>query len=166
MPDGEHIVINGTESGHAGRSYMLDLAGTKPLRPITPEGIEANMPSPDGKYVVGATSSQPGAPRKLTLLPVEEGRTIIFPLNAPPYGAMQWSADSKAIYVYKDGEMPILVERLDIASGKLSPVREIKPADKGGVVSIGPVMCNNTASECVYSDYQTLSTLYVVSGLR
>jgi hypothetical protein len=45
-------------------------------------------------------------------------------------------------------------------------VREIKPADKGGVVSVGPVMCDNTASACVYSDYRTLSVLYVATGLR
>jgi len=166
MPDGDHIVVNGTEPGHPGRSYMVDLTGAKPLQPVTPEAIEANIPSPDGKYIVGARSSQPGTPRKLTLFPMDGGRPVEFPLNAPPYGGMQWSADSKSLYVYKEGQMPVTIERLDIATGKISSIREIKPADKGGVVSIGPIMCNHTASECAYSNYQTLSVLYVVTGLR
>jgi len=102
----------------------------------------------------------------LTLFPMDGGRPVEFPLNAPPYGGMQWSADSKSLYVYKEGQMPVTIERLDIATGKISSIREIKPADKGGVVSIGPIMCNHTASECAYSNYQTLSVLYVVTGLR
>jgi hypothetical protein len=166
MPDGQHIVIDGTEPGHAPRTYLLDLTGSKPLRPITPERVEANMPSPDGKYIVGGAPPQPGKTRNLTLYAIDGGPSIELPLGATTYGVMQWSADSKALYVYKDGTMPTVIERLDIASGKLFPAREITPADRGGVVSIGPVMCNNTASACAYSDYQTLSVLYVVTGLR
>jgi hypothetical protein len=166
MPDGNHVVIDGSEPGHLGRSYIVDLTGAKPLQAVTPEGVEANMPSPDGKYVVGAGKTQPDTSRKLTLFPTNGGTAIELPVNSPPYGAMQWSADSKSLYLYKQGQMPAAIERLDIATGKLSSVRDIRPADKGGVVSVGPVMCNHTASECAYSDYQTLSVLWVISGLR
>ncbi len=165
-PDGQHIIVDGIEPGRSESTYVVDISGAKPMRSITPDSIEANMPSPDGKYVVGAASSQPGEPRKLTLFPMDGGARRELPVNAPPYGAMQWSADSKALYVYKQGEMPLIIERLDIATGKLSPAREIKPGDRSGVVSVGPVMCNHTATECVYSDYQTFSVLYVINGLR
>jgi hypothetical protein len=48
----------------------------------------------------------------------------------------------------------------------MKTVRELVPADPGGVVSIGPVITNVDASEFAYSYYQALSTLYVISGLN
>jgi hypothetical protein len=45
-------------------------------------------------------------------------------------------------------------------------VRELVPADLGGVVSIGPVITNVNASEFAYSYYQTLSVLYIISGVN
>src|SRR5262249_10990582 len=83
MPDGNHVVIDGTEPGHLGRTYIVDLTGAKPPQPITPEGIEANMPSPDGKYVVGQGGAKlPGTPRKLALYPVNGGKPIEFPMES------------------------------------------------------------------------------------
>ena len=58
------------------------------------------------------------------------------------------------------------IRRLDIATGKMKAVRELVPADLGGVVSIGPVITNVNASEFAYSYYQTLSVLYVISGVN
>jgi hypothetical protein len=83
----------------------------------------------------------------------------------PGYVLAHWSADSKALYVYRTGELPLKIQRLDIATGKTKPVRELVPADQGGVVSIAPVVTNMDASEFAYTYYQTLSVLYVVSGL-
>jgi len=48
----------------------------------------------------------------------------------------------------------------------MKPVRELVPAGLGGVVSIAPVITDVNASEFAYSYYQTLSVLYVISGLN
>ena len=47
-------------------------------------------------------------------------------------------------------------------------MRELTPADRAGVVRIGPVVTNPEPqpSEFAYSYLQTLSVLYVISGLR
>jgi hypothetical protein len=58
------------------------------------------------------------------------------------------------------------VQQLDIETGLMKPVRELVPADLGGVVSIAPVITNPDASEFAYSYYQALSVLYVISGLN
>jgi len=58
------------------------------------------------------------------------------------------------------------IERLDITTGRVKTVRELVPADIGGVVSIGPVITNVNASAFAYSYYQTLSALYVILGLN
>jgi len=78
----------------------------------------------------------------------------------------QWTADSKALYVFRPGELPLTIQRLDVATGKMKPVRELVPAGLGGVVSIAPVITDVNASEFAYSYYQTLSVLYVISGLN
>jgi eukaryotic-like serine/threonine-protein kinase len=160
LPDGKRIVINGNEPGHPGRSYIVAVDGGKP-EPITPEGVYAALPSPDGKYVVGAN-----ADNQLSLFPLDGGPARPIPNVDPAYLLAQWSADSKALYVFRQGEVPLKIERLDVATGKTQPVRQLVPMDLGGVVSIGPVITNVNASEFAYSYYQTLSVLYVISGLN
>jgi len=166
MPDGKHFVLDAQEPGHAMRTYLIDIAGSQPPRPLTPENTEAILPSPDGKYVAGPGVAQPNGPRKLTLFSIEGGPRIELAATDPPYGVMQWSADSKALYIYKPGEIPVTIYRLDIASGKITPVRDVMPANRAGVVSIGPVACDMNAKGCAYSYFQTLSGMYVVTGLR
>ncbi len=160
LPDGKRIVVNANEPGRPGRTYVVDLSGGKP-QPVTPEGVFAALPSPDGKYVVGADANS-----QLALFPLDGGPARPIPHVDPAYLLAQWSADSKALYVFRQGEVPLKIERLDIATGKMTPVRELVPADLGGVVSIGPVITNVNADEFAYSYYQTLSVLYVISGLN
>jgi Tol biopolymer transport system component len=160
LPDGKRIVVNGNEHGHSGRTYIVDVAGGKPV-PVTPEGVYATLPSPDGKFLAGET-----ADRKLDLFPLDGGPVRHIPDVEPGYVLAHWSADSKALYVYRTGELPLKIQRLDIATGKTKPVRELVPSDLGGVVSIAPVITNVDASALAYTYYQTFSVLYVVSGLN
>jgi Tol biopolymer transport system component len=160
LPDGKRIVVNGVEPGHPGRTYVVDLSGGKP-RPVTPEGVTATLPSPDGKFLAGETADY-----GLALFPLDGGPARPISGVKPGYMLAQWSADSKALYAYRLGDVPLKIQRLDIATGSMKPVRELVPADLGGVVSIGPVITNRDASEFAYSYYQTLSVLYVISGLN
>jgi Tol biopolymer transport system component len=160
LPDGKRIVVNANQPGRPGRTYVVDLAGGKP-EPVTPEGVYAALPSPDGNYVVGTDANN-----QLALFPLGGGPERPIPNVDPAYLLAQWSSDSKAVYVYRQGEMPLKIERLDVATGKMQPVRELVPTDLGGVVSIGPVVTDVNASEFAYSYYQTLSVLYVISGLN
>jgi serine/threonine protein kinase/Tol biopolymer transport system component len=166
LPDGEHIVLDGAEPGHAVRTYMVTISGTQSTRPITPETEIAIFPSPDGKYVAGTGPLQPDQQRPLTLFRVDGGAPVTLPVSDPTYTVMGWSADSKNLYVYKPAEVPINISSLEIATGKLTPVREVRPEDRGGVVSVGPVFCNPAATGCAYSYYHTLSVMWVVTGVR
>jgi len=160
LPDGKRIVVNGNEPGRRGRTFVVDVSGGKP-QPVTPEGVYATLPSPDGKYVAGEN-----ADHKLALFPLEGGPPHPIPATDPGYDVAQWSADSQALYVFRKGEVPLKIQRLEIATGSVKTVRELVPADSGGVVSIGPVITNVDASEFAYSYYQALSVLYVISGLN
>ncbi len=160
LPDGKRIVLNGNEPGRPGRSYIVAVDGGKP-EPVTPEGVYATLPSPDGKYLVGAN-----AENQLTVFPLDGGPARPIPGVDPAYLLAQWSADSKALYVFRQGQVPLKIDRLDVATGQTQEVRQLIPMDLGGVVSIGPVITNVNASEFAYSYYQTLSVLYVISGLN
>jgi Tol biopolymer transport system component len=160
LPDGKRIVVVGNEPNRPARTYIIDINGGKP-RAVTPEGVYATMPSPDGRYVCGADSSA-----KLGLYPVDGGEPRIVILPEPGLMASQWSADSKSLYVYRAGEVPLKVYRMEIDGGKMSLVRQLVPADSAGVVTISPVVTNYQGSQFVYSYYQTLSALYVISGLK
>ncbi|MGA8732519.1 MAG: protein kinase [Terriglobales bacterium] len=160
LPDGKRIVFNGNEPGDSGRTYVVDLDGGKP-EPVTPQGVYATLPSPDGKFLAGES-----ADHKLDLFPLNGGAVHHIANVEPGYVLAQWSADSKALYVFRPGEVPLTIQRLDIATGKMKPVRELMPGDLGGVVSIAPVITNQNASEFAYSYYQTLSVLYVISGVN
>ena len=55
LEDGKHITLNANEPGHRERTYLVDFEGGKPV-PITPEGITSGLVSPDGQYIVRATT--------------------------------------------------------------------------------------------------------------
>ena len=159
LPDGRRVVVNGQETGHRVRSYIVDLDNGR-ATPVTPEGVSAVIPSPDGVYLAGM-----GADRKLTLFPIAGGQPRFIAKLDSGAQTMQWSSDSKAIYMYKLGEVPLNVQRLDLAAGKISPVRQLVPGDRAGVVSIGPVIGSRDGSAFAYSYYQMISVLYEISGL-
>lgn len=160
MPDGQHIVVNGNESGHPVRGYLMDLNDGKP-RPVTPEGVAIFRVSPDGR---NAAAHGPNA--SLVLCSMETGAMSRIPGIEPGDTSAQWSADSSALYVYHFGEMPARIFRLDIRTGKRTLVRELEPSQRGGVVSIAPIAMSPDATRFAYSYYQNLATLYVISGLK
>jgi len=159
MPDGKRILFGGESAGRL-RSYILDINGGN-LRPVTPEGVVAKVVSPDGKYVAGW---DPDLGIKLYSITGGEARSI--PGLDPGFAPAQWSADGSALYVYRNGEMPLQVYRVNLGTGKQQMVREITPADSTGVVSVGPIAMSLDASRYVYSYYHNLSVLYIISGLK
>ena len=160
MPDGKHILVNASERGHLVRGFLLDLDGGKP-RPVTPEGIAAFRISPDGHFVAAH-----GPNASLVICDADGGNVAQIPGIELGDTSAQWSADSKALYVYHFGEMPARIFRLDIHTGKRTLVRELEPSQRAGVVSIAPIVMSPDATRFAYSYYQNLSTLYVISGLK
>ena len=160
MPDGKRIIVRGNVPGGPNRDFLVDLSEPKPKpRPVSKDAEFVYCPSPDGKYVIGQFG------RILALFPVDGGPAV--PVNLPSsYYVVQWSSDGKALYVSPENGIPLKIYRVELASKKTTFVRELSPADRAGVVSINPVVATRDASEYAYSYYQTLSYLYVITGLR
>jgi hypothetical protein len=130
-------------------------------RAVTPEGTRGGLVSPDGRYV---TVSGPSL--GLQLYRLDGGAPRSIPRLEAGFVPVQWSNDSSALYGYLYGEFPCRVYRVDLATGKKTLLRELRPGTPAGVVNIAPVVVSRDGNRFVYSYYQTLSTLYLVSGLR
>jgi serine/threonine protein kinase len=162
LPDGRRFLFSGKEPGHAARIYLQDLSGGKPT-PISPEGIDplVLVLSPDGQQVVGI-----GSDEKAYSYPVAGGEPRAVPGIELGEQPLEWSADAKAIYVYKPGDLPAKVYRLDLSTGHKTLWKELMPSDSAGVSRIGPILLTTDGKSCIYGYHRILSDLYLVEGLK
>jgi hypothetical protein len=70
------------------------------------------------------------------------------------------------LYVFRRGDLPLKVYRLDVATGRKDLWKTLMPSDAAGIGSIVPVIPTPDGSSYVYTYARTLSDLYLVEGLR
>jgi eukaryotic-like serine/threonine-protein kinase len=160
LANGKGITVNANEPGHAARCYLLDLDGGKPW-PVTPEGVSCGTASHDSRFMVGI-----GPNTTVGLYPVEGGAPRSIPGLPPHFQPVQWTKDGGSLYGYRIGESPSKIYKVEIATGKMTMVQELKPRVPAGVVTIAPVVVSRDETRFAYSYNQTLSALYLISGLR
>jgi Tol biopolymer transport system component len=162
LPDGQRYLFSGKEPGHAARIYRQDSFEAKPV-PISSEGIDplVLVLAPDGQQVVGI-----GPDDKAYFYPVAGGEPRVVPGVEPGEQPIEWSADAKAIYLYKPGDLPAKVYRLDLSTGHKTLWRELMPSDSAGVSRIGPIVITPDGKSCLYGYHRILSDLYLVEGLK
>jgi Tol biopolymer transport system component len=166
FPDGRRLLVSGQEPGRLPRLYEQDLAGGK-TRPLTPYGVVlppysyASPISPDGHQVVGWDLE-----RRPWIYPVEGGAPRPLPGFSPGDGLVRWSADGRAVFLWRRFDTPIRVFRLDLATGERRLLREISFADPVGVYATISLLLTPDGRSYVYNYGRMLSTLYLVEGLK
>jgi serine/threonine protein kinase/dipeptidyl aminopeptidase/acylaminoacyl peptidase len=160
LTDGQRLIANGNEQGHATRCYVLNLVGGKP-KPVTPEGTVCGPSSPDSHFVVGV-----GPNSAVAIYPIGEGSSRSIPGLEAGFLPVQWSSDGSVLYGYHLGELPSRIYKVAIDSGKQTVVQELRPGVPAGVVMVAPVQVSRDGKRFAYSYNQTLSVLYLISGLR
>jgi len=162
FPDGKRFVFSGNEPGRGVRLYAQDVSAGKP-QPISPEGVDATSfaISPDGQSVVGIGPDQKGY-----LYPSAGGDPRI--VNGMDAGdvPINWSQDGRSIFVYRTGEVPAKVYRLELVTGKKTLWKQIVPIDPTGVSTIGPILITPDGKTYAYGFHRTLADLYLVEGLK
>jgi Tol biopolymer transport system component/predicted Ser/Thr protein kinase len=162
FPDGKRFAFAGNEKERGVRLYTQDIAGGKP-KAISPEGVDAQAfaVSPDGQFVVGIGPDQKGY-----LFSATGGDAR--PVNGIEAGdiPITWSQDGRSIYLYRSGEVPAKVYRLELATGKRTVWKQIAPLDPTGVSTIGPILMTPDGKTYVYGFHRTLGDLYLVEGLK
>jgi hypothetical protein len=138
------------------------LAGGQP-KPISPEGIRALafFPSPDGLTVAGIGPDQQGY---LYSISGEDARPIrgLEPGEQP----INWTQDGRSLYVYRPGEVPAKIYRVDLQTGQRTLFKQLMPSDPAGVETIGPILLTPDGKTCVFGYHRNLSDMYLVEGLR
>jgi serine/threonine protein kinase len=162
LPDSQGIVFTAKQEGHGARIY-LQKSITAAATPVSPEGIDPLVLalSPDGSQVAGI-----GPDGKAYLYSLTGAPTKSVPGLLPSEQPIEWSADSKSLYVYRPGEFPAKVSQLDLTTGTRTLWRSLAPADPAGVSQIGPIVMTPDGASYIYGYHRTLSDLYLVEGLK
>lgn len=160
LANGQQISVNGNEKGHPTRCYLLDLSGAK-AKAVTPEAVLCGASSPDNRSMVGM-----GPNSEVAIYPLDGGAPRRIPGLEAGFQPVQWSTDGQSLYGYRVGELPSKIYKLEIATGKQTTVHELHPGVPAGVVNVAPVLASHDGTKFAYSFNQTLSVLYVISGLK
>ena len=162
-PDGKRIVFAAIRGpGARPTVYVADIAAGEP-RPIAPEGTSlqpgASPISPDGRRVAGIRAGQ------FIIFSAEGGgEPRVIPGARPGVDrVIQWSADSRSLYVHRLGNRPVVVELLDPETGSRRPWKQIS-TDQAPAFQRIRMTPDGTAY--VASSRLATSELYLVEGLR
>ena len=120
-------------------------------RPVSPDGTSVAAVDLDGR--VHLVSVQDGAVTPAS--GIEPGETPI-----------AWSSDSRSVYVFRRGDIPARIVRVDTATGRRTLWKELKPQDETGVVTLSSVVMTPDERAYAFSYMRVLSELYVVDGVK
>jgi hypothetical protein len=163
FPDGHRILLEGHEPGHRTRLYVVEADGSS-VKPISGEGIRingSNPVSPDGMSVTAT-----GRDGRAYVYPVDGGEPRLIPALSEDDEISRWTPDGIALYVFRHGELPARVVRLNLATGKREPWKEILPSDPSGVVTITPILLTPDGKSYAYSYPRVLSQLFLGEGFN
>jgi WD40 repeat protein len=160
--DAKRILVSGTETNRGSRLYVQDIEDDK-IVAVTPEGTNglSFALSPDGRQVAAI-----GPDEKGYLFPIPSGDPQPIKGLQPGEVPVAWTPDGHSLYVYRGGDLPSKVYRLDVATGNRALWRELMPPDPSGVEFVGPVLPTPDGNSYVYGYRRLLSDLYLVEGLQ
>ncbi len=157
-PDGRRIAIAASEAGHGTRVYLVDPTGGKPT-PLTPEGWSSHWAlSPDGKWIAGK-----GSDDRVVAYPLDGGEPRPIPGVEAGEEPVQWSADGSSLFLARFGELPLRIDRLDLATGRRERWKELLPADRAGLIRIRSISIARDGKSYAYSYDRVLSSDLVVA---
>ncbi len=165
FPDGKHLLAFGIEAGHAGRSYMIDIA-TGDSKPITPEGVTGGLIAPDGKSLLVHS-----ADGKRGILPLDGGGQQPIQGVDEKDSIIAWAPDGETVYVVSSrrgalAARSVKVFRVNIKTGKREPWKTFGEETGAGVSSVGLPRLSSDGTAYAYVYTRILSEAYVVKGLK
>jgi dipeptidyl aminopeptidase/acylaminoacyl peptidase len=166
MPDGQHIVIAASESGHGSRLYIQDTAGGEP-RAFTSEGVRLmtylpRVVSPDGHLVIAVGPDQQPA-----LYPIAGGDPQPITALANDLMPIGWGETSDIIFARARalGRLVPLF-KIDLTTGRRQPVGELGPADPTGAPLVFLIQISRDGRRYAYTTGQTLGMVFLIEGVK
>jgi hypothetical protein len=159
FPDGRRVLVQGGEKGRPERSFVVDIE-TGDARPVTPEGVVATAVLPDGQRVAALDGE-----RRILLHPVDGGEPTVAPGPPEPGELGRFIIEHRWFYATEFDGRKTRVFRRDIASGRRELWKTITPADPAGLRDVEVIPIGDGRSY-VYTCHRTVSSLYVLEGLK
>jgi hypothetical protein len=160
LPDGKSVVFNGSEPGRPPRAFVQSLTGGA-TRAVTPEGLFAQLLSPDGKILLVRTTDGFAA------IPIEGGPSRPVPGLQPDDRPLRWAEDGRGLFVTKRSrQLPSRVIRVDIETGERKVWKEFQPADSAGLTFLGAAAISGDGQMILFTYNRILCELQLAEGLR
>ena len=163
LADGERLIVAGSEPGKPLGLYLRGLDSAEETS-LTPSGIDyvrsGHAVSPDGRWVTATPIG--GSPRRF---PLDGGDSLEISGIEEGEIPVQWTLEGD-LYVFRPGELPARVWRVNLESGERTFWGELAPRDPAGVFGIDYLAISPDGAGYVYSFRRLLSTLYVFEGLK
>jgi hypothetical protein len=164
LPDSQHYLFAGNESGRGSRVYKQSMMGGK-AEAITPGGfssISTNIPvSPDGsRFMVFEQST-----RLWRICQVVGGKCSPSPGSEERDLPLSWSADGGSIFVGQT-QPKSAIFKINLSTGHRELWKEVSVADPVGTISPPPTAITPDGKSYAISLTRHLDTLYVAAGLN
>lgn len=79
---------------------------------------------------------------------------------------MRFATDGQHVLVYDRDALPVRLYSLDYRTGQRTLWREFTPADPTGIAGIRSIAMSPGGTVVAYNYTRSLSTLYLIEGLR
>lgn len=161
FPDGHRLMLQANVSGQPTRIYQFQIADGK-LKPLIASGTQIfGMPiNPEATMVVARKDDQTdflwpldGGPPK-PIAGLKEGERVI-----------RWAADGRSLFVMNLRQVPCVLVRLDLQTGKRTNMLTLTPDDPAGL-TVSNFLITPSGHAYVYAYRRVLSELYLYQGLR
>jgi hypothetical protein len=159
LPDGRVLLVVNRASGGADY-YVQDLNGAHRSRLPIEHPISGHPHvSPDGLKV--AVNARDSGTSQVYSLTGQHLRDLSAPLTV-----VGWSSDSRSLFVFPIKEFPIRIQRLDVATGALTPWKDVVPSEIAGALGHTYLCVNPDGDAYAYSIERMMTDLFIVDGLR
>ena len=77
--------------------------------------------------------------------------------------SVQWSSDGRSVFALNPTVIPSRLERVDLASGTRTLVRELGPPDRAGIIQLVGVSVVGDGTAYVYGYWKRFSKLFLAT---
>jgi Tol biopolymer transport system component len=160
FPDSRRLLFTGNVPGKPPQFFVIDIVnGSK--QPVALDGAAFVVDvSPDSRRALAFRSDGTWA-----LYPLGGGPPTPVPGVGPADTSLKF-IDDRTLFVEANGQMPVRVYRLDLATGEKKLFKIFEPADKAGVSYVRNAVISADGSAYAYQYRRWLSNLYVATGLK
>ena len=159
FPDDKRLFLCGKESKRAPRCYVRPVSEGS-LTPVTPEGVTDGILAPDGRQFVGLSADS-----GLTLYSLEGSPARPVRGIGPLDEVLRFSPDNRALWVARMRELPVRVERLDLATGARTPIISLAPKEQSGLLMINVATLADDPRAYAYLVNEHLSHVFELKGM-